>query len=70
MQRVELAQAYAEEKPTPFTCPDVACRANFTTMSGLLQHVENGKCRATLTEGILASLMEWLAHKLSQMRYN
>lgn len=66
MQRVELAQMYPAEKPAPFTCPEASCHANFTSLSGLSQHVEFGKCPASLTEDVLASLMAWLAHKTTQ----
>lgn len=66
----EFSQEYPAGNLAPFMCPDVSCHGVFTTLSGLFQHAEFGKCPANLNDGILSSLRAWLAHKTTQTLAN
>ncbi|KAK8170765.1 hypothetical protein BC567DRAFT_164497, partial [Phyllosticta citribraziliensis] len=55
------------ENPQPFLCPGLGCGSKFAKFHALVQHVEMGKCPASIEEGIIANVLEWMEHKVAMV---
>ncbi|KAK7548204.1 hypothetical protein IWX49DRAFT_205852 [Phyllosticta citricarpa] len=64
---IDLSSVYGHENPKPFMCPGLGCGSKFARFHALVQHVEMGNCTASIEEGIIANVLEWMEHKVAMV---